>query len=113
MSIAQDILEIVQDTLNKERLDGSVKLKEVAVQVGELVAVVPESLEFCFNVLAENTAMNGVQLKIEIVPLTVRCQDCQRQFHVENFLFICPRCQSTKLDIIRGQELIISHLEVI
>ena len=113
MSIAQDILEIVQDTLSKERLNGSAKLKEVAVQIGELVAVVPESLEFCFNVLTENTEMNGALLKIEIIPLTGRCQDCRHQFHVENFSFSCPHCHSVKIDIIQGEELIIRHLEVV
>ncbi len=55
MSLAQNILEIVQDTMSREKLNGPGKLREVAVQVGELVAVVPESLEFCFNVLTENT----------------------------------------------------------
>jgi len=113
MSLAQNILEIVQDTLNREKLNGAGKLREVAVQVGELVAVVPESLEFCFNVLTENTDLSGARLKIEILPLTAVCQNCRQQFHVENFVFSCPHCNSVKIDIMQGQELIISHLEVL
>ncbi len=113
MSLAQNILEIVQDIMSREKLNGPGRLKEVAVQVGELVAVVPESLEFCFNVLTENTKLSGAQLKIEILPLSADCQDCRHQFHVENFVFSCPRCHSTKIEIIQGQELIIRHLEVV
>jgi len=113
MSLARNILEIVQDTMSREKLNGPGKLREVAVQVGELVAVVPESLEFCFNVLTENTELSGAQLKIEILPLTADCQDCRQQFHVADFVFSCPHCQSTKINIIQGQELIIRHLEVV
>jgi hydrogenase nickel incorporation protein HypA/HybF len=109
MSIAQNILEIVQDTMNREKVN---KLKEVAVQVGELVAVVPESLEFCFSALIENTNLDGARLNIEILPLTGSCQECEHNFHIMNFLFVCPVCSSTKIDITQGQELTIRHLEV-
>ena len=43
MSIAQSILDIVDEYMAKE---DNVKLLEVAVEIGELVAVVPESLSF-------------------------------------------------------------------
>jgi hydrogenase nickel incorporation protein HypA/HybF len=109
MSIAQNILEIVQDTMSREQ---GGKLREVAVQVGELVAVVPESLEFCFNVLVENTEWHGTRLKIEVLPVAADCRECRNRFHVEKFLFICPRCTSSDLNIVQGQELIIRHLEV-
>jgi len=111
MSIAQNILEIVQEEMGKNQ-DTRGRVKEVAVQIGELVAVVPESLEFCFNILIENTEFSEAQLKIEILPLTGKCQMCQHQFHIQNYSFICPLCDSTKIIIIQGQELIIRHLEV-
>lgn len=109
MSLAQNIVEIVQETMNREKV---VKLKEVAIQVGELVAVVPESLEFCFTALVENTSLDGARLTIEVLPLTGSCQECKKNFQIMNFLFVCPTCHSTRIDITQGQELTIRHLEV-
>jgi hydrogenase nickel incorporation protein HypA/HybF len=110
MSIAQNILEIVQETLAKE---DSVQLKEVVLDIGELVAIVPDSLEFCYNVLTEQTPYQGSKLTINIIPLKGKCKTCAHIFSIEKMCFLCPRCKSTELDIIQGQELKISHLEVI
>jgi len=109
MSIAQSIFEIVQETLAKE--DG-VQLKEVVLEIGELVAVVPDSLQFCYTVLTEQTPYQGSKLTINIIPLKGMCKTCGHCFRIEKMWFSCPRCESTDLDVMQGQELKISHLEV-
>ena len=109
MSIAQSILDIVSDTL-KDQSD--CQLKEVIVQIGELTAVVPESLQFCYNVLTENTPYKDSVLKIKIIPLQGQCETCQSVFKIKNFQFTCPSCNSTAVKVLQGQELQISHLEV-
>ena len=108
LSIAQSIVDIIDETLNGE----DKKLLEVAVRIGELVAVVPESLKFCYEVITENTKYAGSRLDIQILPLRSRCKNCRREFQIEKFNFICPHCASTELEVIQGQELNISHLEV-
>jgi hydrogenase nickel incorporation protein HypA/HybF len=111
MSIAQNILEIVQEEMNRNQYEPG-RVREVAVQVGELVAVVPASLEFCFNILIENTEWKGAKLNIEVLPLIGRCQDCRHEYHIQDYDFICPQCNSTKITVVQGQELLIRHLEV-
>ena len=109
MSIAQSILDIVDEYMLKE--DGK-KLMEVTVEVGELVAVVPDSLNFCYDVLIEDTPYQDSKLNLNILPLIGNCTNCDYSFKVENFNFICPSCTSTNITISQGQELRISHLEV-
>jgi hydrogenase nickel incorporation protein HypA/HybF len=109
MSIAQSILDIVDEYMSKE--NGQL-LKEVAVEIGELVAVVPDSLTFCYDVLIEDTPYQNSKLKITIIPLNGTCSECNRSFKIKNYEFICPNCQSTHLQVQGGQELRISHLEV-
>lgn len=109
MSIAQSILDIVDDYMAKE--DGH-KLTEVAIEVGELVAVVPESLVFCYDALVENTAYQGSKLVITVLPLIADCAQCHHTTKIENFNFYCSACQSTDIKVNGGQELRISHLEV-
>ncbi len=109
MSIAQSILDIVDEYMAKE---DNVKLLEVAVEIGELVAVVPESLSFCYDVLVENTPYMNSKIIINILPLTAVCSQCNHTFKIKDFNFICSACQSTNVTVTRGQELRISHLEV-
>jgi hydrogenase nickel incorporation protein HypA/HybF len=108
LSIAQNILDIVDETMNGE----SGRLLEVAVEIGELVAVVPESLEFCYDVLTENSKYAGSKLIIKILPVLANCRNCDTEFQVEKFNFTCPTCKSTELHMLQGKELKISHLEV-
>ena len=109
MSIAQSILDIVDDYMSKE--DGR-KLTEVAVEVGELVAVVPDSLIFCYDALIENTAYHGSNLIVTVLPLMAKCTNCSETTKIENFNFICSACQSTEIQVNDAQALRISHLEV-
>ena len=109
MSIAQSILNIVDEYMINEN---GHHLKEVAVEIGELVAVVPDSLTFCYEVLIEDTPYKNSKLDITIIPLTGTCTDCSQSVKIKNYEFICPHCQSTKLEIQGGQELRITHLEV-
>jgi hydrogenase nickel incorporation protein HypA/HybF len=109
MSIAQNILTIVDEYMAKEN---DQKLKEVAVEIGELVAVVPDSLTFCYEVLIEDTSYKDSKLNIQIIPLQGTCTACSQSFKIKNYEFICPDCQSNALEIEGGQELRITHLEV-
>lgn len=109
MSIAQSILDIVQEYMEKE---DNKRLVEVAVEIGELVAVVPDSLKFCFDALVDNTPFQGSKLNVKILPLTGSCLTCDHEFKIKDFIFICPKCHSSQIHTRQGQELKISYLEV-
>ena len=81
LSLAQNIIEIVQDTL-KDQNGGAVT--EVGVDIGELVAVIPDSLEFCYNALVEDTSLKGSRLKINLIPLKGICQSCKNEFQIKH-----------------------------
>ena len=109
MSIAQSILEIVEEYLKE--YPGK-RLKSVTVEVGELTAVVPESLDFCFTAITEETPYAGAKLVIKNIPLTGVCQECNHHFAIKDYNFTCPHCQSTQVKIQGGDELKVSELEV-
>ncbi len=109
MSIAQSIVEIVDDTLaeNEKEL-----LREVVVDIGELVAVVPDSLQFCYETIVSGTCYEKAELKINILPLIIKCNNCEVESKVEKYSFLCPECDSTNINVISGEELNIRYLEV-
>ena len=109
MSIAQSIIDIVNDTLIEHEKE---KLREIVVDIGELVAVVPESLQFCYEAIVNGTKYNNAELKINIKPLRIKCNDCEVESKIKKYSFVCPDCDSTNISILSGEELNIRYLEV-
>lgn len=109
MAIAQGIYEIVTDAATN---NGADKISRIKLQVGQLTAIEPEALRFCFAAMAVGTNAEGAELEIEIIPLINRCQDCSKSFAVEQLRFVCPDCGSIRTEITSGRELRVEHLEV-
>lgn len=109
MSIAQNIIEIVEEISREQEIRN---VKKVIVKIGELVAVVPESLQFCYETLTTGTPLEDSKLEIDVIPIWGECHNCGKKFEVESYVFACPFCQSGEVEIIQGQELNVSELEV-
>ena len=109
MSIAQSIVEIVEDV---QREQGVARVDKVFVTVGKLVGIVPDSLEFSFQAITAGTRLDGAALVIESVPIRARCGGCGHTFEVESFVFRCERCEGTSLEIVAGNELVVREIEV-
>jgi hydrogenase nickel incorporation protein HypA/HybF len=108
MSIAQSLLNII---LQESEAHQVRRVVSVALRVGELSSVEPESLRFCFELIAQGTIVEGAELQIERVSVTCRCEDCGTEFSVEQLLFICPSCGGRRVEVLSGRELNIQSLE--
>lgn len=108
MSITMSMMEIVREQMAKNSVD---KLKRLKIRVGELTAVEPQALLFCFEVCCKGTPMEGAVLDIEEVPMTGRCVDCNEEFRIEYFLQSCPRCGGSAVTRTAGRELEIVSME--
>ncbi len=109
MSIVQNILEIIDDTLSET--DQS-KLKEVVVDIGELVAVVPDSIQFCFEALIQDSVYENAKLTINNTPAIINCKACNKDSNINKYNFTCPECNSSEIILVSGEELNIRYLEV-
>ena len=109
MSIAQSILDIVVAAAEKERARRITRINMIA---GELRGIVPMQLTFCFGVLAENTIASGAHLNLEILPVEGKCRECGGIFRVVDFLYICPHCGSSNMEVTAGTELRVKDIEV-
>ena len=109
MSIAQSLVEILQEEMARHQAR---VLKSVRLHLGQLSAIVPESLSFCFEVMTAGTNMEGAELVMETIPLRAACRDCGASFEIENYVFKCRECGSTQIDTLSGQELSIVEMEV-
>ena len=109
MSIAQSLIDIIREEMAK---NDAKKLRSVRLNIGELSAVVPEALSFCFEVITNETELEGAQLIMDMIPLRGYCPSCREEFDIKDYIFNCPSCGSPKIETIAGQDLSIVEMEV-
>lgn len=105
LALAEDIVETVTRRL------GTRRVARVRVRVGQLVAVEPAAMRFCFDVATHDTPLEGATLEVEPVPARGRCRDCGRVMSLPDGLPLCA-CGSVNVAITAGRELVIQDVEV-
>ncbi len=108
LSIARQLLDIVAEAATQHELK---RVRRLRVVVGALGNVVPEALEFAFDVAGEGTVAAGAELEIVEVPVTVRCNACGAESRLEDFAFLCPACGSLDVTVLKGNELYLDSIE--
>lgn len=109
MGIAQNIVEIAVEAAKKE---GASKVTRINLIAGELRGIVPMQLTFCFGIVAKDTIAAGAYLDIEEVPVSGHCKNCNSDFSVEEYEYVCPKCGSPNIELTGGTELRIKDIEV-
>lgn len=109
ISIAQSIIEIAEA---KAREQNSRCIQTIKIRLGEFTTVVPEALEFAFEVARQDTLAENARLEIESVPMFVRCMACGPVTDpVREVCLICPQC-GLPLEVVSGEELQVEYIEV-
>ncbi len=110
MGIAMEIVKIARASIPEDMQGATVQ--RVNLKVGQLSAIVADSLRFCFDLVVKETPLEGAELAIEEVPVTARCKDCQAEWTVSEAVFTCPACHSGTIDMLSGRELDITSIEI-
>ncbi|GAC1594740.1 MAG: hypothetical protein NVS3B21_17070 [Acidimicrobiales bacterium] len=105
LAITESIVAAVVERLGDRRVE------RVTLVIGRLAGVVADSVEFCFELCARGTSLEGAKLDIIDVEGRGRCRDCGREFLVVDHVLLCP-CGSADVAIIGGEELLIRQVEV-
>jgi hydrogenase nickel incorporation protein HypA/HybF len=108
MGIARGIMDIVTREMEKA---GARRLKKVVVRVGEITAVEPAALVFCFEACIEGTGMRGATLEVEESALKGMCPSCGDTFEMKGFPASCPACGSAPIEMVSGDELDLVSIE--
>jgi hydrogenase nickel incorporation protein HypA/HybF len=88
------------------------RVTAVSVRAGSLRQVVPESLDFYFEIVARGTSCDGARLEIEVVPARLRCESCGHQWVPETPGFRCESCGHAKVEVVAGDELEVESIEI-
>lgn len=85
----------------------------VRVRIGALRQVVPESLSFCWTLLRDYEDMPDAELELEFVTAEVRCRPCGDESVITSqWSLLCPRCGSADVEVLHGDEFLVTSLDV-
>ena len=109
ISIAQSILDIVRDVMEKEK---ATFLNELTIDVGRLSGVVYDSLEFAMELVKKDTVLEKSKIILNDIPAEARCLDCNKEFEIDQLYQECPDCREFNITIIKGKELKVRSISV-
>jgi hydrogenase nickel incorporation protein HypA/HybF len=94
-----------------KRADGRTATR-VTVRVGHLRQVVPDALQFSWELLTDSSDLKGCELVIEQIPARVECRDCKAKTTLAMPILMCGACDSFEVDLLSGDELLVVSMEV-
>ena len=106
LAIAESVVRIAE-----RHADGR-RVTKVYLKVGHLRQVVPSALAFGFELVAQETPVEGAELVLKGVPATGKCRACGSESRLESFPLQCKACGGFDLEIVAGEELYVESLEI-
>jgi len=109
ISVVQSIIDIAEANARRQNSNW---IQTIKIQLGEFTTIVPDALEFAFEVARRGTLAQDATLKIEFVPMVTRCVLCGTvNDPVRQICLLCPQC-GLPLEIVSGEELQLQYIEV-
>jgi hydrogenase nickel incorporation protein HypA/HybF len=107
LSLCQAIAGVVKSHAGDRHVD------VVRVRIGALRQVVPESLSFCWTLVRDAEDMPDAELELECVGAEVQCRSCGRRSEITSAWSIwCPHCDSPDVEVLHGNEFLVTSLDV-
>jgi hydrogenase nickel incorporation protein HypA/HybF len=106
LSLCQAILDHVD-----QRSAGRA-VRRVEVRIGYLRQVVPDSLQFSWEMLTQGTDLADCELGIEHVPARVQCRACGAETTLDWPVLACSACEGLDVELLTGEELQVAWIDV-
>jgi hydrogenase nickel incorporation protein HypA/HybF len=104
LSLMESVVEAIVERI------GDARVTVVRLEVGELSAVIPGSLHFCFDICTRGTPLEGSDLEIATIPGRGRCERCGVDRRIRTHADMCE-CGGY-LRVLAGEELRVKNVEV-
>lgn len=103
------LCEAIVDTVTRYA-DGQ-QVQRVEVRIGYFRQVVPDSLQFSWELLTDGTSLAGTALVIDHVPAVLSCRGCGQESTLDAPILLCGSCDSSDVTLITGEEFMIAAIE--
>jgi hydrogenase nickel incorporation protein HypA/HybF len=105
----QSILEIA---LRHAETAGAKRITDIHLVLGQLATLMDDSIQFYWEMIAENTVAAGATLHFKRVPAELQCMMCRETYRPDGIEIACPHCGSTGARIVAGEEFFVEAIDV-
>jgi hydrogenase nickel incorporation protein HypA/HybF len=100
LSIAEELLGIIYENAGRA---GITRVSEVNLRIGAFSGILPDALQFAFDILSQEKITEGAKLNIEKIQPRFVCRECRCIIDID--AECCPECGSTEITAEGGHEL--------
>lgn len=110
LSLCRNLMNQALEIAKKHHAHG---IKTINISMGPLCGIDAGHLEETFAFACSGTMADKARLVIEKSPMKVRCLDCSTESDVAPDQLICRQCGSTHTQLLSGDEIMLSNVELI
>lgn len=109
LTVTESILDIVKRHATQANAK---RVKDIYLVIGQLSSIVDESVNFYWNIIAQDTLAEGASLHFRKIPAKFMCLECNQSFPLNTDDFRCTNCGSSKLKIVAGREFFVESIDI-
>jgi hydrogenase nickel incorporation protein HypA/HybF len=109
LAVTQSILEI---SLRHAQESAAARITDINLVVGQFSSIVDDSVQFYWDIVAQDTIAQGAVLHFNRIPGEMTCQTCGYTFRPDDETFACPSCSSVRVKITKGEEFRVESIDV-
>lgn len=106
LPVTQSVLDIVL------RHASGARVTDVHLVIGELSAIVGDSVQFYWDMIAQGTPAEGARLHFRRVEARLSCMSCAHVYRPESGQLTCPNCGGAGAKIVSGEEFFVEAIDV-
>lgn len=110
VAVADALIEQVQSEVHRAGASG--KVTRVALAIGRLSGVNPDSLRFALELLVKGTLLESARIDVAEPKALCCCAACGSRMEIEDLEARCRRCGSGDVAIEGGRELLLESIEL-
>ncbi len=108
-SIVQSLLGLIEENAKQ---NNAKSVSKVIVKIGKMSGVEPHLLKIAFDTFKEKTICENAELEMIIQDVIAKCENCGEEFTVEDYKFVCPKCEGFDLKILDGEDMYLMSIEI-
>ncbi|SNZ06948.1 Hydrogenase-3 nickel incorporation protein HypA [Persephonella hydrogeniphila] len=108
-SVVQSLIGLIEENA---RQNNARSVSKVVVKIGKMSGIEPHLLKIAFDTFKEKTICENAELEMIIQDVVAKCEDCGKEFVIENYRFVCPECEGFNLQVIDGEDMYLMSLEM-
>ncbi|MBT3315549.1 MAG: hydrogenase maturation nickel metallochaperone HypA [Anaerolineae bacterium] len=109
LPVTESILDI---TLRHAKTHNATKVTDIYLVIGDWSSIIDDSVQFHWDILSENTIAQAATLHFERISIELFCLDCSHTYTPTDRELVCPKCESSRIKVVKGDEFNIDSIEI-